>query len=39
VPRLRFEWPQVADTADTDAEAGDGVVRDANGNPWPTATR
>jgi protein PhnA len=33
VPRLRFEWPQVADTADTDADAGDGVVRDANGNP------
>jgi protein PhnA len=33
-PDCAFEWPQVADAADTDAaEAGDGVVRDANGNP------
>ena len=33
-PDCAFEWPQVADAAETDAaEAGDGVVRDANGNP------
>ncbi|MBU1819451.1 MAG: alkylphosphonate utilization protein [Gammaproteobacteria bacterium] len=33
-PDCAFEWPQVADATDTDpAEAGDGVVRDANGNP------
>ena len=32
-PDCSFEWPQVADTADTDADAGDGIVRDANGNP------
>ena len=36
-PDCAFEWPQVAETADTDADAGDGVVRDAvrdaNGNP------
>ena len=36
-PDCALEWPQVADTADTDADAGDGVVRDAvrdaNGNP------
>ena len=37
-PDCAFEWPQVADGADTDAaDAGDGVVRDAvqdaNGNP------
>ena len=37
-PDCTFEWPQVADGADTDAaDAGDGVVRDAvrdaNGNP------
>ena len=35
-PDCRFEWPQVAETADTDADAGDGIVRDAvrdaNGN-------
>ena len=34
-PDCAFEWPQVADTTDTDA--GDGIVRDAvrdaNGNP------
>ena len=37
-PDCAFEWPQVADTAESDAsDAGDGVVRDAvrdaNGNP------
>ena len=33
-PDCGHEWPQVADSADTDAaDAGDGVVRDANGNP------
>ncbi len=32
-PDCAFEWPQVAETADTDADAGDGIVRDANGNP------
>ena len=33
-PDCSHEWPQVADAAETDAaEAGDGVVRDANGNP------
>lgn len=36
-PDCAFEWLQVADTADTDADAGDGIVRDAvrdaNGNP------
>ena len=32
-PDCALEWPQVADTADTDSDAGDGVVRDANGNP------
>lgn len=37
-PDCAHEWPQVADSADTDAaDAGDGVardaVRDANGNP------
>ena len=33
-PDCALEWPQVADAAETDAaEAGDGVVRDANGNP------
>ena len=36
-PDCAFEWPQVADTTDTDADAGDGIVRDAvrdaNGNP------
>ena len=32
-PDCAFEWPQVANTADTDAPEGDGVVRDANGNP------
>jgi protein PhnA len=33
-PDCAFEWPQVADATDTDpAEAGDDVVRDANGNP------
>ena len=35
-PDCAFEWPQVAETADTDADAGDGIVRDAvrdaNGN-------
>lgn len=33
VPDCALEWPQVADTPDTDADAGDGIVRDANGNP------
>eukprot|EP01034_Spumella_vulgaris_P002429 gene2429-3160_t len=37
-PDCAHEWPQVADTAESDAsDAGDGVVRDAvrdaNGNP------
>ena len=33
-PDCALEWPQVADAAETDAaEAGDGVVRDAHGNP------
>ena len=32
-PDCAFELPQVAETADTDADAGDGIVRDANGNP------
>ena len=36
-PDCAFEWPQVADAADADADAGDGIVRDAvrdaNGNP------
>ena len=36
-PDCSHEWPQVAETADTDADAGDGIVRDAvrdaNGNP------
>ena len=32
-PDCTLEWPQVADAADADADAGDGVVRDANGNP------
>ena len=32
-PDCAFEWPQVADTADADADAGDGIGRDANGNP------
>ena len=36
-PDCAFEWPQVADTTETDADAGDGIVRDAvrdaNGNP------
>ncbi len=37
-PDCAFEWPQVADTADSDAaDVGDGAVRDAvrdaNGNP------
>ena len=36
-PDCAFEWPQVADATETDADAGDGVVRDAvrdaNGNP------
>ena len=31
-PDCGLEWPQVADAADTDADAGDGIVRDANGN-------
>lgn len=33
-PDCGHEWPQVADAAESDAaEAGDGIVRDANGNP------
>ena len=36
-PDCAFEWPQVADAAEADADAGDGIVRvavrDANGNP------
>lgn len=33
-PDCGHEWPRVADAADADAaDAGDGVVRDANGNP------
>ena len=35
-PDCAFEWPQVADAAESEsdaAEAGDGMVRDANGNP------
>ncbi len=33
-PDCAHEWPQVADTPESDAsDAGDGVVRDANGNP------
>ena len=36
-PDCAFEWPQVADAADADAGADDGIVRDAvrdaNGNP------
>lgn len=33
-PDCAHEWPQVTNAADADAtEAGDGTVRDANGNP------
>ena len=33
-PDCAFEWPQAADAFESDAaEAGDGIVRDANGNP------
>lgn len=33
-PDCGHEWPQMADAAEPDAaEAGDGIVRDANGNP------
>jgi uncharacterized Zn ribbon protein len=33
-PDCGHEWPQGADAAGADAaDAGDGVVRDANGNP------
>ena len=32
-PDCGFEWPQAGATADEDEAAGDGVVRDANGNP------
>ena len=31
-PDCAHEWPQLA-TSDSDEAAGDGVVRDANGNP------
>ena len=32
-PDCAFEWPQFAEAAHADAAEGDGIVRDANGNP------
>ena len=32
-PDCGHEWPQMADAESDAAEAGDGIVRDANGNP------
>ena len=31
-PDCAYEWPQIADAADTDAPESDGIVRDANGH-------